>query len=62
MFQYDQVQLKDLNLSMLINDVMALMRDHSIMLPSDLSMLFKALITLEGFARQINPHFQMVGT
>ncbi|WP_277060290.1 ABC1 kinase family protein [Rivihabitans pingtungensis] len=60
LFQYDQVQLKDLNLSMLINDVMALMRDHSIMLPSDLSMLFKALITLEGFARQINPHFQMV--
>jgi ubiquinone biosynthesis protein len=60
LFQYDQVQLKDLNLSMLINDVMALMRDHSIMLPSDLSMLFKALITLEGFARQINPSFQMV--
>ena len=60
LFQYEHVQVKDLNMAQLINDVMGLMRDHAIMLPSDLSMLFKALITLEGFARQIDPHFQMV--
>lgn len=36
------------------------MRDNSIVLPSDLSMLFKALITLEGLVRQLDPEFQMV--
>lgn len=60
LFQYDQVQLKELNLSQLLNDILTLMRDNSIVLPSDLSMLFKALITLEGLVRQLDPEFQMV--
>ena len=60
LFQYDQIQLKDLNLSQLIHDIMALMRDHAIVLPADLAMLFKALITLEGLVRQLDPSFQMV--
>lgn len=60
LFQYDQVQLKDLNLSQLIHDIMALMRDHAMVLPADLAMLFKALITLEGLVRQLDPSFQMV--
>lgn len=39
---------------------MGLMREHSIVLPADLSMLFKALITLEGFARQLDPDFKLI--
>ena len=39
---------------------LALIRDHGIVLPSDLAMLFKALITLEGLGRQLNPEFQLV--
>jgi ubiquinone biosynthesis protein len=50
MFQYEHVPLKNLNISQLINDIMALIRDHGILLPPDMAMLFKALITLEGWA------------
>ncbi|MDC7713944.1 AarF/UbiB family protein [Vogesella sp. LYT5W] len=59
-FQYDHVMLKDLNMSQLINDVMALIRNHGILLPADMAMLFKALITLEGLGRQLEPQFQLV--
>jgi ubiquinone biosynthesis protein len=60
MFQYEHVPLKDLNISQLIIDIMALIRDHGIVLPPDMAMLFKALITLEGLGRQLNPDFQLV--
>ncbi|HJV06576.1 MAG TPA: AarF/UbiB family protein [Chromobacteriaceae bacterium] len=60
MFQYEHIPLKNLNISQLIIDIMALIRDHGIVLPSDLAMLFKALITLEGLGRQLNPEFQLV--
>ncbi len=59
-FQYDHVVLKDLNMSQLINDLMALIRNHGILLPADMAMLFKALITLEGLGRQLEPQFQLV--
>lgn len=59
-FQYDHILLKDLNLSQLINDIMALIRNHGVVLPPDMAMLFKAFITLEGLGRQLNPNFQLV--
>ncbi|VEB43848.1 2-polyprenylphenol 6-hydroxylase [Chromobacterium violaceum] len=34
---------------------MALIRNHGIVLPPDMAMLFKALVTLEGLGRQLNP-------
>lgn len=60
LFQYDHVPLKNLNMSQLINDIMALIRDHGIVLPPDMAMLFKALLTLEGLGRQLDPDFQLV--
>ena len=36
------------------------MREHSIVLPSDLSLMFKALITLEGLGRQYDPDFHII--
>ncbi|TCW34000.1 ABC1 kinase family protein [Gulbenkiania mobilis] len=60
MFQYEHVPLKNLDITVLINDIMMLIRDHGIVLPADLAMLFKALITLEGLGRQLNPEFQLV--
>ncbi|WP_024303610.1 AarF/ABC1/UbiB kinase family protein [Pseudogulbenkiania sp. MAI-1] len=60
MFQYEHIPLKDLNISQLIIDIMSLIRDHGIVLPPDMAMLFKALITLEGLGRQLNPDFQLV--
>ncbi|AXE32322.1 ubiquinone biosynthesis protein UbiB [Chromobacterium phragmitis] len=60
MFQYEHVPLKGLNISQLIADIMALIRNHGIVLPPDMAMLFKALVTLEGLGRQLNPEFQLV--
>jgi ubiquinone biosynthesis protein len=34
-------------------------RSHSIVLPSDLSLMFKTLITLEGLGRQYDPDFHI---
>jgi ubiquinone biosynthesis protein len=35
-------------------------RGHSIVLPSDLSLMFKTLITLEGLGRQYDPDFHII--
>jgi len=39
--------------------VTAIMRAHSIVMPSDLTLLFKTLITLEGLGLKLNPDFHM---
>lgn len=57
---YENVQLKDIRLSALLQEVTMIMREHSIVLPSDLTLLFKALITLEGLGRQLDPAFHMI--
>jgi len=36
------------------------MRDHAIVMPSDLTLLFKALITLEGLGSQLDPDFHLI--
>lgn len=60
MFAYEHVPLKNLKISQLLADIMALIRDHSILLPPDMAMLFKALITLEGLGRQLDPDFLLI--
>jgi ubiquinone biosynthesis protein len=60
MFNYDKVAIKDVNVGQLLNELTAIMREHSIIVPSDLTLLFKALITLEGYGRQMDPEFRMV--
>ncbi|WP_373975699.1 AarF/UbiB family protein [Chitinibacter sp. SCUT-21] len=60
MFNYENLSLKDVQFGHLLNDVALIMREHEITLPSDLTLLFKALITLEGLGRQLDPEFQMV--
>ena len=51
-FDYSDAQLKDLKIGTLLHRVSAILREHSIVLPADLALLFKALITLEGFGRR----------
>ena len=60
MIVYDDLQLKDIDLAALLNDVTSLMRDNNLVLPADLSLLFKTLISLEGLGRQLNPDFRMI--
>src|SRR6516164_2661391 len=57
---YSDAQLKDLKIGALLHRVSAILREHSIVLPTDLALLFKALITLEGFGRQYDPEFRLV--
>ena len=44
----------------MIRQFAAIVREHSIVLPSDLSLMFKALITLEGLGRQYDPDFHII--
>jgi ubiquinone biosynthesis protein len=59
-FSYDNLSLKDVRIGALLNEITALMRDNGLTLPADLTLLFKALITLEGFGSQLNPDFHMI--
>lgn len=60
MMNYDDLQLKDVNLAALLNDITSLLRENNLMLPADLTLLFKTLITLEGLGQQLNPNFHMI--
>ncbi len=57
---YDNLQLKDVKVGALLNDITALMRDNNLVLPADLTLLFKTLITLEGLGQQLDPEFHMI--
>ncbi|MGD9788224.1 MAG: ABC1 kinase family protein [Sulfuricellaceae bacterium] len=57
---YEDMQLKDMRFGVLLGELTAIIREHSLVLPSDLTLLFKALVTLEGLGRQLDPEFHMV--
>jgi ubiquinone biosynthesis protein len=59
-FDYADVQLKDVRIGVLLRRIAAILRDHSIALPVDLTLLFKALISLEGLGRQYDPQFRLI--
>lgn len=58
-FDYEMMPLKDIRMGVLIRHFAAIVRKHSIVLPSDLTLMFKALITLEGLGRQYDPEFHI---
>ncbi len=59
-FGYDNLTLKDIRIGALLSEVTAVMRDNHLSLPPDLTLLFKAIITLEGLGHQLDPDFHMV--
>jgi ubiquinone biosynthesis protein len=58
-FNYSSVHLRDISMGNLLMELTMIMREHHLILPSDLTLLFKALITLEGLGRQLDPDFDM---
>ncbi len=52
--------LKSLDMSALVLDLVALVREHNLVLPPDLTMLLKAFTTLDGMGRELDPEFDMV--
>ena len=59
-FGYDNLTLKDIRVGTLLSEVTGVMRDNHLSLPPDLTLLFKAIITLEGLGHQLDPDFHMV--
>jgi ubiquinone biosynthesis protein len=56
---YADVALKDMRVGALIARITQVVRDHGIVMPSDLTLMFKALITLEGLGRKYDPEFRL---
>ena len=54
------VPLKSLNFVALTSDLTSILRRYKLALPSDLTMLIKALISLDGMGRQLDPEFDVV--
>lgn len=59
-FNYESAPLKQVRFGTLLNDLTTVMRENYLSVPADLTMLFKALVTLEGLGRQLDPNFQIV--
>ncbi|HEY0665237.1 MAG TPA: AarF/UbiB family protein [Gallionella sp.] len=57
--QYKGIPLKRLKLGEMLSDLMAILRENRLVLPTDLSLMIKAFITLEGMGRQLDPDFDI---
>lgn len=56
---YD-VTLDTLDVSALLNEVMAIANHHHIAMPSDMTILGKALLTIEGVIHDLDPQFKLI--
>jgi len=59
-FEYEGMPIKDIRIGTLLRQFAAIIREHSIVMPSDLTLMFKAMITMEGLGRQYDPDFRIV--
>ena len=57
--QYHGIPLRQISMTAMLTDLMALLREHQLSLPPDLALLVKALISLEGMGRQLDPDFEI---
>jgi ubiquinone biosynthesis protein len=57
--RYRRALLKQLHLAAMLSDLVAILRQHHLTLPSDLALLVKAFISLEGMGRELDPEFDM---
>ena len=58
--QYSTQVLAQFDMSGALNDFMSLVRRFEIMLPGEVSLLIKVLVSLEGTGRQLNPDFSLM--
>ncbi len=52
--------LKDLNISFLLQDLLNIVSRFQLRIPPDIFLMMKALGTIEGIARQLDPDFDMI--
>lgn len=58
--RYDGMALAEVNATALMLDVTALLRRHDLSTPGDIALLIKAVITLDGFGRVMDPAFDVM--
>ena len=57
---YSHLPLKDINMGELLPRMLSIILDYNLKLPSNIFMLTKALITIEGVGRKLDPDFDLV--
>ena len=57
---YHSLTVGKLDLGQLLMDLNNMLRTHHIKLPSDLALMFKAMVTAEGTARQLYPELNVI--
>ncbi len=57
---YYDILLQDLRVGRLLTDFIEILTQHRIRFPADFMLLGKALITMEGLGRQLDPEFNMI--
>jgi ubiquinone biosynthesis protein len=58
--EYRDRPLSDINLSLLLGQLLALLRHHHLQLPQQTALPFKVLMMAEGLAAELNPQFDML--
>ncbi len=58
--RFDGVALENLDIAALLHDIASILRHHGVGLPSDIALLIKACLTLEGFGRSLAPRFDLM--
>lgn len=58
--QFENTNLKHLNITGLLSDFFAMLQRYKIQCPSDLMLLTKALTTIEGVAEEFDPEFDVL--
>lgn len=56
---YYGVPLEQMRIGQLLNDFVAILSNHMLRCPGDLMVLIRAIVTLEGVGRQLDPHFNL---
>ena len=58
--EYVNRPLSEIRVDLLAQELFALSREHALRLPSDLVLLLRALVIMEGIGRQLDPDFNMI--
>lgn len=56
---YSDLSLDTLDLTVLLRELVDLIRAHHLRIPPDMIMLIRSLVTIEGVGRKLDPHFDI---
>ena len=56
---YGELTLDTINLSVLLRDLVGVIRAHRLHIPADLVLLIRSLVLIEGTGRRLDPHFDI---